>query len=270
MSQILSLPPRASAVHGASGVHRASGSHGTSGVLGDFLHRAAGAWQHAFSAQPRPPQWLVLGSGALALAVVVSAWTWPRARTVVTIVHEGGHAIVALVTGQRRIRVRLYRDTAGETLSTGAGNGIGVALTAAAGYPAPSLVGLGAAVLLTIGHLTGMLLLGLVLLITLAIAVRNLYGMLAVLVTAGTVAAVCLYATPEVQAGFGYTMTWFLLFGAVRPVVELQRDRRRRRNPRTDADQLARLTHMPGGAWVVTFGIFALAALAVSARWLVG
>ena len=242
----------------------------TSGVLGDLLHRAAGAWQHAFAAQPRPPQWLVLGSGALALAVVVSAWTWPRARTVVTIVHEGGHAIVALVTGQRRIRVLLYRDTAGETRSTGAGTGIGVALTAAAGYPAPALVGLGAAVLLTIGHLTGMLLLGLVLLIALAIAVRNRYGMLAVLVTAGTVAGVCMYATPEVQAGFGYTMTWFLLFGAVRPVFELHRDRRRRRNWRTDADQLARLTHMPGGAWVVVFGIFTLAALAVSARWLVG
>ncbi len=52
-------------------------------------------------------------------------------------------------------------------ISTGTGNGLGVALTAAAGYPAPSLVGLGAAVLLTLGHLTGMLLLGLVLLIAL-------------------------------------------------------------------------------------------------------
>ena len=241
-----------------------------SGVLSDLWHRADGVWQHAFAAQPRPPQWLVLGSGALALAVVVSAWTWPRARTVVTIVHEGGHAVVALVTGQRKVRVKLYRDTAGETLSTGAGRGVGIALTAAAGYPAPSLVGLGAAVLLTIGHLTGMLLLGLLLLVALAIAVRNLYGMLAVLATAGTVAGVCLYASAAVQAGFGYTMTWFLLFGGVRPVVELHRERRRGRNWRTDADQLARLTHLPGGAWVVVFGIFAVAALAVSARWLAG
>jgi hypothetical protein len=244
--------------------------HGGPGFLSDLWHRAGGAWQHAFTAQPHPPQWLVLGSGALALLVVASAWTWPRARTVVTIVHEGGHAIVALVTGQRRVRVRLYRDTAGETVSTGPGRGAGVALTAAAGYPAPSVVGLGAAILLTIGHLTGMLLLGLVLLIALAVAVRNLYGMLAVLVTAGIVAGVCLYASPEVQAGFGYTMTWFLLFGSVRPVVELHRDRRHGRNWRTDADQLARLTHMPGGAWVVIFGLFALAALGVSARWLVG
>ncbi|HEX5191112.1 MAG TPA: M50 family metallopeptidase [Streptosporangiaceae bacterium] len=241
----------------------------TSGVIGDLAHRAAGVWHNAFAAQPRPPQWLVLASGALALALVASAWTWPRVRTVVTIVHEGGHAIVAFVTGQRRISVRLYRDTAGETRSTGPGTGIGVALTAAAGYPAPSLVGLGGAVLLTFGHLTGMLLLGLALLIALAIAVRNLYGMLAVLVTAGTVAGVCLYASPEVQAGFGYVMTWFLLFGAVRPVAELYRDRRRRRNWRTDADQLARLTHMPGGAWVVVFAVLTLAALFLSARWLV-
>jgi len=244
--------------------------HGVSGVFADLLNRAGGAWRHAFAAQPHPPQWLVFASAALALVVVVSAWTWPRARTVVTIVHEGGHAIVALLTGQRRIRVRLYRDTGGETLSTGTGTGIGVALTAAAGYPAPSLVGLGAAVLLTIGHLTGMLLLGLALLIALAIAVRNLYGMLAVLVTAGTVAAVCLYASPVVQAAFGYTMTWFLLLGSVRPIAELYRERRRRRNWRTDADQLARLTHLPGGAWVGIFGVFAVAALALSARWLVG
>ncbi len=243
---------------------------GGSGFLGGLWNRAGGVWQHTFAVQPRPPEWLVLGSGALALLVVVSAWSWPRARTVVTIVHEAGHVIIALITGQRQVRVRVYRDTAGETVSYGPRTGVGVALTAAAGYPAPSAVGLGAAILLTIDHLTGMLLLGLALLIALAFAVRNLYGMLAVLVTAGTVAGVCLYASPEVQAGFGYAMTWFLLIGGVRPVVELHDRRKRGRDLRTDADQLARLTHMPGGAWVAIFGIFALAALGISARWLVG
>ena len=104
------------------------------------------------------------------------------------------------------------------------------------------MLGLGAAALLAVGHLTGMLLLGLVLLAGLAIAVRNPYGMLAVLVTAATVAAVCLYASAVVQAGFGYAMTWFLLFGSVRPVMELQHQRRRGRARRSDADQLARLT----------------------------
>src|ERR1019366_6878689 len=155
--------------------------HSLSGVLGDLGQRAGGLWHHAFTAQPLPPRWLVLGSGALALAVVASSRVWPVARTVVTIVHEGGHALVALATGRRLAGVRLYRNTAGETFSAGRPDGPGIALTTAAGSPAPSLLGLGAAALLAIGHLTGMLLLSLVLLAGLTVAVRNAYGILAVL-----------------------------------------------------------------------------------------
>lgn len=235
----------------------------------DLWQHADRVWHHAFAAQPLPPLWLVVGSGALALAAVASARVWPITRTVVTIVHEGGHAMVALATGQRRVRVRLYRDTAGETVSASGAAGVGIALTAAAGYPAPSLAGLGAAAMLAAGHVTGMLLLGLVLLAGLAVAVRNPYGMLAVLATGATLAVICLYASALIQAGFGYAMTWFLLFGGVRPVMELHRQRRRGRTQRSDADQLARLTRMPGGAWVTIFGIFALAALVVSGLWLV-
>jgi len=243
--------------------------HGLSGILGDLGQRAGGVWHHALVAQPVPPRWLVLGSGALALAVVASSRVWPVARTVVTIVHEGGHALAAVVTGRRLAGVRLYRDTTGETVSAGRAYGIGMVLTAAAGYPAPPLLGLGAAALLAIGHLTAMLLLGLVLLGALAVAVRNAYGMLAVLATAGGVAAVCLFASAMVQAGFGYAMTWFLLLGGVRPVFELQHERRRGRARRSDADQLSRVTPVPGGAWVMFFGLIAVAALAVSASWLV-
>lgn len=243
--------------------------HTVSGVLANLWHHADGVWHHAFVSQPAPPRWLVVGSAALALLAVASARVWPLARTVVTIVHEGGHALVALATGQRKVRVRLYRDTAGQTVSEGRAGSVGIALTAAAGYPAPSLVGLGAAALLAVGHLTAMLLLGLALLVGLAIAVRNAYGMLAVLATAGAVAAVCLYGSAVVEAGFGYAMTWFLLLGGVRPVFELVSDRRRGRSGRSDADQLGRLTPMPGGAWVAVFGILAVAALAVSARWLI-
>jgi hypothetical protein len=243
--------------------------HGLSGALGSLGRRADGLWHHALTVQPLPPRWLVLGTGVLALAVVVSSRAWPRARTVVTIVHEGGHALVALATGRRLAGVRLYRNTAGETVSAGRADGPGIALTTAAGYPAPSLLGLGAAALLAIGHLTGMLLLSLVLLAGLAVAVRNVYGMLAVLISAGAIAAVCLFAPAVVQAGFGYVMTWFLLLGGVRPVIELRRERRRGRTRRSDADQLARLTWVPGGAWVMIFGVVGVVALAVSARWLV-
>jgi hypothetical protein len=240
-----------------------------SSVIGGVWQRTDAAWHHAFTAQPLPPRWLVLGSGVLALLVVGSPRAWQLARTVVTIVHEGGHAMMALATGRRLGGVRIYRSTAGETRSAGRAEGVGVALTAVAGYVAPPLLGLGAAALLAIGHLTGMLLLSLVLLAGLAFAIRNAYGMLAVLVALLTVAIVCLYAPATVQAGFGYVMTWFLLLGGIRPVAELARERRWGGAGRSDADQLARLTPVPGGAWVMIFGLVAVAALALSARWLV-
>ena len=92
-----------------------------------------------------------------------------------------------------------------------------------------------------------MLWLALVLLAATFLAVRNLFGAVAVLVTAGAVFAVSYYATAVVQAGFAYLAVWFLLFGGVRPVLELARGRRRGRWARgSDADQLARLTGVPG------------------------
>jgi hypothetical protein len=239
------------------------------GTGGDLGHRIGSLWHHAFTTQPLPPLWLVLGSAALALAAVASPRIWAAMRTVVTIVHEGGHALVALAAGRRLSGVRLYRNTAGVTMSAGKASGPGIVLTAAAGYPAPALLGLGAAALLAAGHVTGMLLLSLVLLAGLAIAIRNAYGILAVVVTWAAVAAVGLLASAQVQAGFGYAMTWFLLLGGVRPVLELQSRRRHGQGQDSDADQLARLTRVPGMVWVVLFGLLAVAALAVSARWLV-
>jgi hypothetical protein len=241
-----------------------------SSPAGAFWQHAEVMWHHAFTVQPVPPRWLVLGAGVFALFVVGYPRVWPAARTVVTIVHEGGHALMAVATGRRLGGVRIYRSTAGETRSAGRAEGAGAALTAAAGYVAPPLLGLGAAAMLAIGHLTAMLLLSLLLLAALAVAIRNAYGVVAVLAAAITVAAVCLYAPAVVQAGFGYVMTWFLLLGGIRPVIELARERRYRwGGRRSDADQLARLTRVPGGAWVMIFGLVAVAALAVSAHWLV-
>jgi hypothetical protein len=71
-----------------------------------------------------------------------------------------------------------------------------------------------------------------------------------------------------VQEAFAYLFAWFLLIGGVRPVFELQRRRRRSRMMSSDADQLARLTGVPGGVWVTVFALVSIAALIVGIRWL--
>jgi hypothetical protein len=80
---------------------------------------------------------------------------------------------------------------------------------------------------------------------------------------------VSLFTEPEVQAAFAYGMTWFLLLGAVRPVNELRRQRRRQPGANTDADTLARITPLPASGWVGVFGLGTLAALAGGAYLLV-
>jgi hypothetical protein len=72
-----------------------------------------------------------------------------------------------------------------------------------------------------------------------------------------------------VQAGFAYLAAWFLLFGGLRPVVELARGRRQRWARGSDADQLAGLTGAPPGLWVTLFMLVALGALVLGVALLI-
>ncbi|MEV5444855.1 M50 family metallopeptidase, partial [Streptomyces sp. NPDC052644] len=64
-------------------------------------------WDRLFSAQPDPPPLLVVLTALAALAVVAVQSTWRVARNAVTIAHEGGHALAALLTGRRLHGIRL-------------------------------------------------------------------------------------------------------------------------------------------------------------------
>ena len=231
---------------------------------------AARLWDLVSASQPPPPGWVTAMTALAALAIVVNTRSWRLAGKVITIAHEGGHALVSVLAGRRLEGIRLHADSSGVTYSRGRRNGPGLVLSAAAGYVTPSLLGAGAAWLLAEGHLTAMLWLALVLLAATFLAVRNVFGVLAVLATAGATFAVTYFAAAAVQAGFAYLAAWFLLLGGLRPVLELPR--RRRRGPEggaSDADQLARLTGMPAGTWVALFALVSAAALAVGARLLI-
>ncbi|HEY2998584.1 MAG TPA: M50 family metallopeptidase [Acidimicrobiales bacterium] len=208
-----------------------------------------------------PESWLVVATGLGAFVAVAIDAVWRWARNVVTIVHEGGHAVAALLTGRRLTGIRLHSDTSGLTLSVGRPTGPGMVVTAAAGYVSPPLVGLVGVALLAADQVTLMLWAAAAVLVAMLIMVRNLYGALVLLVVGGAVVAVSFYASPDLQAGFGYAITWFLLLGGVRPVGELWRQRRDRAGYVSDAAQLARLTHVPMTVWVGFFGLVALASL---------
>jgi hypothetical protein len=226
-------------------------------------------WERVSGSQPLPPAWVVGLTALAALVVVANTGTWRLAGKVITIAHEGGHALVSVLSGRRLDGIRLHTDSSGVTYSRGKRSGPGLVLTAAAGYIMPSLLGAGAAWLLAEQHLTAMLWLALVLLAATFLAIRNVFGAVAVLATAAAVFAVSYYAPAAVQAGLAYLAVWFLLFGGIRPVLELVRGRRRSWSRTSDADQLARMTGLPSGAWITLFALVALAALVLGASLLV-
>lgn len=227
-------------------------------------------WKTLFSAQPDPPGFLVLVTAVIALLVVAFRPLWRIARNAITIAHEGGHALVALLTGRKLRGIRLEFDTSGLTLSAGRPTGPGMMFTLLAGYVAPSLIGLGGAWLLGGNRITLLLWLAVLLLLLMLINIRNVFGAVSVVVTGAIVFAVSWYASPQVQAAFAYVGVWFLLVGGVRPVFELQKLRSRGRMPDSDADQLAGLTHVPALFWVGVFLAVDVAALVVGGFMLAG
>ncbi|NUT48516.1 MAG: M50 family metallopeptidase [Saccharothrix sp.] len=202
----------------------------------------------------------------LALVLVSSPGVWRYSRHVITIAHEAGHALVALLTGRRLEGIKLKSDTSGVTVSRGRPTGPAVVLMYFAGYVTPSLLGLGAAALVTAEQVRPLLWATVALLAGMLVMIRNAFGVLSVVLTGGVMFAVSWYATAEWQAAFALLVAWFLLLGGVRPVGELHRRRRRGLDRQSDADQLARITRVPGLVWVVVFAVATIGLLLLGGR----
>jgi hypothetical protein len=216
------------------------------------------------TAQGAPPSWVIWTTGLIALVVVGSGLLWPFTRHVITIAHEGGHAVMALLTGRKLRGVRLHSDTSGVTLSSGKPRGFGMVLTGLAGYIAPSLLGLACASLLAIERMTLVLWLCIALLASMLVIIRNIFGVVSVLSTGLILGAISYFGSEGLQAAAAYGLTWFLLLGGVRPVVELQRKRHWGEAHNSDADQLGDITPLPGLFWVAVFLLVTFGCLALS------
>lgn len=178
---------------------------------------------------------------------------WHVVRHVVTIAHEAGHAVVAALLGRKVRGIRLHADTSGLTSHSGSTKRLPLALTAFAGYPAPALLGLGAAALLHAGYAFALLWIVVVVLVLVLVQVRNVYGFLVVVLAIGGGGWLA-WAGPDAwRIGVAHGVAWLLLLGAVRAVVELSRSRRTPAGRGSDADALARITRVPGAFWVGMF-----------------
>lgn len=222
------------------------------------------------SDMPTQEQLVLWGPAAAAFLLVAIGVLWRLSRNVVTIAHEGGHALVAVLTGRRLSGIKLHSDTSGLTVSRGRPTGPGMVFTAMAGYIAPSLLGLGFALLVVGGQVRLMLWLSIALLAAVLVMTRNVFGIISVIATGAILVWVSFYASDPVRDACAFGFCWFLLFGGARPVWELQVKRWRRQARGSDADILARLTPVPALVWVLLFLVVSVGSLVLGGGLLLG
>ncbi|MFT8704181.1 M50 family metallopeptidase [Bifidobacterium aquikefiricola] len=214
------------------------------------------------------------GVGTLALSLLIAICcvsirpVWHIARNLITIIHEGGHALIALCSGRRLGSVRLHADTSGETVSFGKSHGIAYVVTAMAGYPAPAVLGIAASLLAARGYVSATLWILVALMFALLIRVRNMYGIIVIMVTASLVVGISWWADIRVQTIAAHSLAWFLILGSIRPLLELQSQRARGQSHGSDADSLDAATRIPGLVWIILWMLWSLFALWIAAAWM--
>ncbi|HEY6744814.1 MAG TPA: M50 family metallopeptidase [Mycobacteriales bacterium] len=200
----------------------------------------------------------------IAVAVAVGVTATPLWRSigthVVTVVHEGGHAlVVGRSSGSQVGSIRVNRDGTGSTKATNRVRDGGAFLMA--GYLTPPAVGLGALAAAHVerGGAALMVLLGGVVLVL--VSVRNVFGLAVVfLLSAGLYLAVH-HADGPTQDAVLLVFGWTLLLGSVRDTMSGLV------HGLGDAQALSKTIGLPARLWVIFFALTACAAV-YCAAWL--
>jgi len=205
------------------------------------------------------------GPSAVLLALVAGAaasFLWPVTQHFATMAHEGAHATVGLVTGQKLAHITFERNGNGATLLTGGGAVAGF-VTGLAGYLGPSAAGIGAAALIRVGHMVAVLWVGALALLVIMLSLRKRsFGFLSVPVAFVLLVGVTCVASAAVQVATAYVVAWFLL------VSGLKVARIHGKNA-ADAKALQSKTKVPAAFWSFVWQTGAVAALVLGAILLV-
>ncbi len=231
--------------------------------MNEFFEFVAARWGTA--ADPDPTLVLALAGAVVVLMAVHRLWRVLRQAS--TIVHEMGHVLAAWASGRRVSGIRLHSDTSGVTVSVGKRQGPGMLLTALGGYPAPGLLALGMAALLTAGHAGAALTLYQAVVLLALLLSRNAVGILSCLLSVAATGAIWWHNDPLIVTYTVVALAVFYALAGVRGTFDVIRIHARRRPEAsaTDASLAARAWRalpLPPFMWL---GLFLLLSLGSAA-----
>ena len=198
----------------------------------------------------------------LALALVIAAAlsvprrSWKYFGLLATATHEMGHAVAALLSGQRLSGIRLRLDHSGTT-TTYSRSRLASAWSCFWGYPVPAIVGAAFVWCGFNGWGPAAITAGGLALAASLLFLRNIAGIL-ITFTAIAVTLLLVLLVPEAFVGHvAVILGMALLVAAVRDLIKLAHLhlRRRERLASSDAYLLWRATSIPSAVWIVLFAV---------------
>lgn len=214
------------------------------GFLGSFTHV-----QEALTTVTAAPDRLTVGAAFLIAAAAVTwqpVWRW--IKYFVTTVHECCHATSAYAFGGSVPRIKIRADASGETAWATRGGTIGRVITTMAGYVGVGAVAVGTASLIGTGHVTAVIFLTVAVALMAITSARSLFTVAILAAVVASTVALYRYAPANIQTFAPTTITWILLFGAVRDVHILAHS-----SEENDATILTRLTGIGRRFWIALF-----------------
>ena len=197
------------------------------------------------------------------MALVAIPVLWSVFGHVDTMAHEGAHALLAAILGIELIEVVIKRNQDGATRFHPVGWGLRILVVAFVGYLGPSLFGLGAAKLISTGHVIAVLWVAIVLLVALFLfLIRGSFGLVTVPVAVLLLVLVMRYAHTGLEEIVVYVLTWLLLLAGVRTAFAHGAKAQ-------DAVRLRQAFFLPRHLWSLLWIMGTVAALCVGGKWLV-
>ena len=198
--------------------------------------------------------------GLAAAAVVLVPLLWSPVEHFSTMTHEGAHALLAVILGLTVTEVVLDRHAGGKTSIVG--EGLRAVLVALIGYLGPSLFGLGAAKIISLGDPVTVLWLVVLLLVLLLFLLGRSFGMFSVPIAIALFYLILRYTHTGTEVVVAYAVAWLLLLAGVRHAIG---DGIRA----ADAHALRKQTHLPRVLWAALWLAGTGAALLIGGKLLV-
>lgn len=198
--------------------------------------------------------------GLVAAAVVLIPLLRGPVEHLSTMTHEGAHALLAVILGLTVTEIVLDRNSEGRTGIVG--EGLRVVLVLLIGYLGPSLFGLGAARLISLGYPVAVLWLLVILLVLLLFLLGRSFGVFSVPVAILLFYVILRYTHTGTEVVAAYAVAWLLLLSGLRTAVS-------HGIRSADADTLRSRTHMPPHLWALLWLAGTIGALLVGGKMLV-